>query len=359
MSYIPSTNFFLILFREFLNTFIHSSGDDPLLARAHRLIQPEPAQSKNILLLLPIGLGLVLNILVSVEQIVNVLHANKSQIRYFIGHVLMPLLILETVAVEKQANASELGAKKLAPLSRHLFRTIAILYRTGGLGLGLLLNGIGSACSYWAMHSSAAKLLTALLPSPVANIIASILLAETRFLWTARTILPHDQMRFVSTSHDRVRWKALVLPTIVYAAAETVMVHVPALFDDGLTLPQEQITIAGLSQIVRSDVLISGLMLAAQLFFLFPSHIMLILAQASLLPPNCETRVFSPSRQQHRGMRVGEIFSGVSRVPLLLSEAVQVIGVGRVLYCFELHGKMCFSLVVVTAMVHSVVYTML
>lgn len=356
MSYTPSTNFFLTLFRELLNTFIHSSGDDPLLARTHRLIQPEPAQSKNIVLLLPIGLGLVLNILVSVEQVVNVLHANKSQIRYFIGHVLMSLLILETVTVEKQANTSELGDKKLAPSSRHLFRTIAILYRTGALGL--LLNGIGSACTYWAMHSSAAKLLTALLPSPVANIIASVLFAETRFLWTARTILPRDQKRLVSTSRDRVRWKALVFPTILYAAAETIMVNVPARFDDDLTSLQEQITIAGLSQIVRSDVLISGLMLAAQLFLLFPSYIVLILVQASFLPPNCETLV-APSRPHHRGKRAAEIFSGASRVPLLVQEVVQMIGVGPVLYCLELHGKMCLCLVVVTAMVHSAVYAML
>lgn len=356
MSYTPSANFLLTLFRDLLNTFIDSSGSNPLLARAHRLIQPETAQSNNILLLLPIGLGLVLDILVSVEQVVNVLYTDKSQIRYFIGHVLMSLLILDTVAVEKQANASELGDKKPAPSGRHLFRTIAILYRTGGLGQ--FLNGVGSACTYQVMHSSAAKLLATLLPSPVSHIITSILLAEIRFLWTARTILPRDQIRLVSTSRDYVRWKALVPPTLVYAAAETAMFHVPARYDDGLTSPQEEITIAGLSQIVRSDILISGLMLASQLFLLFPFYIVLTLVQASHLPPNCETRVFAPSRPHHRGIRVGEIFSGVSRVPLLVQEAVQMIGVRQVLYCLELHGKMCICLIVVSAMVRSVVYAM-
>lgn len=268
----------------------------------------------------------------------------------------MSILFLETVAVEKQASTSELGDKKLAPSSRELFRTVAILYRRGGFHL--LLNGIGSTCAYWAMHSSVAKLLTTLILSPVAHIIASTLLAETRFFWTVRTILLREQLRFVSESRDRQRWKALVIPTLVYAAAEMVMMHVPALFDSSLASPQdEEVTVAVLSQIVRSDILISGLMLAAQLFLLLPSHIVLILVQASLLPPNCETLDFVPSRQQQRGRRVGEVFSAVSRVPLQVQEAVQIIGVGWLLYCPELHGKMWICLVVVTAVVHSVVYS--
>lgn len=268
----------------------------------------------------------------------------------------MSILILETV--EKQANASEFGDKKPAPSSRQLLGTSAVLYRKGGLRL--LLNGIGSACTYWAMHSSVAKLSTTLLPSPVAHIIASVLLAETRFFWTARTILPRDQLRFVPNPCDRRRWKALVFPTLVYAAAETVMVHVPALFDSSLAPPpDEEVTIARLSYIVRSDILISGLMLSAQLFLLLPSYIVLILVQASLLPPTCETLIFTPSRQQQRGRRVGEIFSAVNQGPLQAQEAAQMIGVGRLLWCLELHGKMCLCLVGVAAVVHSVVYSMM
>lgn len=265
----------------------------------------------------------------------------------------MSILILETV--EKQANTSEVGDKKPAPSSRQLFRTFAVLYRKGGLRL--LLSGIGSACTYWAMHSSVAKLSTILLPRPVAYIIASVLLAETRFFWTARTILPRDQLRLVPNARDRQRWKALVLPTLVYAAVETVMMHVPALFDSSLASSDEDVTMAGLAYIVRSDILIAGLMLAAQLFLLFPSYIVLILVQASLLPPTCETLVFTSGQQ--RGRRVGEIFSAVKRGPLQVQEAVQMIGVGRLLWCLELHGKMCLCLSGVSAVVHSVVYCML
>ncbi|KAE8320456.1 hypothetical protein BDV39DRAFT_41794 [Aspergillus sergii] len=338
MAYQPRPHFLLTLFRELFNTFIHSTGDDPLLARTHRSFQNQPAQTNNILLLVPITLGLILNLL----------------IRYIIGHVLMSILILETV--EKQADAFELGDKKPAPSSRQLLRTSAILYRSGGVRL--LLNGIGSACTYWAMHISVAKVSTTLLPSPAAHILASVLLAETHFLWTARTILPHDQLRFMSNPGDRRRWKVLMLPTFFYAAAETLMIHVPALFSSITPPPDEEATIAGLLYIVRSDILVSGLMLSAQLFLLLPSYMVLILVQASLLPPTCETLVFSPSRQQ-RGRRLGEIFSAVNQRPLQAQEAAQMIGMGWLLSCLELHGKMCLCLVGVAAVVHSVVYCML
>ncbi|KAJ6129007.1 hypothetical protein N7471_010224 [Penicillium samsonianum] len=336
MAYTP-LHFLLTLSRELLNTFIHSAGDDGLLARADRLLLKGPAQSNNFLLIVPITLGIILNVL----------------IRYITGHVLMSILILETV--EKQANTPEVGDKKPAPSSRQLFRTIAVLYRKGGLRL--LLSGIGSACTYWAMHSSVAKLSTILLPGPVAYIIASVLLAETRFFWTARTILPRDQLHLVPNARDRQRWKALVLPTLVYAVVETVMMHVPALFDSSLASSDEDVTMAGLAYIVRSDILIAGLMLAAQLFLLLPSYIVLTLAQASLLPPACETLVFTSGQQ--RGRRVGEIFLAVKRGPLQVQEAMQMIGVGRLLWCLELHGKMCLSLIGVSAVVHLVVYCML
>ncbi|CAI7577474.1 unnamed protein product [Penicillium viridicatum] len=282
----------------------------------------------------------------------NPLKANGPQIRYIIGHVLMSILIIETM--EKQINASEHGDKKPAPSSRQLLRTIAVLYRKGGLRL--LLNGIGTACTYWVMHSSVAKLSSILFPSPVAYIIASVLLAEKHFFWTAHTILPRDQLHLVPEPRDWRRWKALVLPTLVYAVAETVMMHVPALFDSDLTAPEEEVAIVGLSYIVGSDILLAGFMLFAQLFLLFPSYIVLILVQASLLPPTCETLVFTP-REQQRGRRIGEIFA-VNGGPLRAQEAVQMVGVARLLWCLELHGKMCLCLFGVAAVVHSVVYSM-
>lgn len=266
------------------------------------------------------------------------------------------MLILESV--EKQVNSSQRGDKKLVPSSRYLLQTSAVLYRRGGFRL--LLNGIGSACTYWVMHSSLTKISTILLPTPVAYIIASVLLAETHFFWTAKTILPHDQLRFVSSPHDRRRWRALALPTLIYSAAEAVMMYLPALFNSTLApASTEKVTMERLSYIVRSEILISALMLFTHLSLLLPSFIMLLLVQASLLPPSCETLIVGPSKEKQQGIRIGEIFSAANRQPLQAREAAQMIGMRRFLYCLEVHGKMCFCLLVITAMVHLMVYSIL
>ena len=65
MAYTPRPQFFLTLFRELFNTIIYSAGNDPLLARAHRLFQKGAAQTNNILLLAPISLWIILKFLVS------------------------------------------------------------------------------------------------------------------------------------------------------------------------------------------------------------------------------------------------------------------------------------------------------
>ncbi|RDH29268.1 hypothetical protein BDQ94DRAFT_182510 [Aspergillus welwitschiae] len=348
MTYAPSPHFWVTLFRTLLNTFIHSAGGDPLLAQAHAIWQNEPARTDNLFLLVPIAFGIILDFL----------------IRYILGHVLMSILILESLDRQATSYDSELRHKRPGPSSRHLTQTIATLYHKGNLHL--LLNGIGPACSYWMKHLCARSMLkTALfLPSPVAYILASVLLAENRFLWTARTILPRDQQPFVPTSSDRQRWKALVPATALHAVVESLMMHLPALFDGDLALPTEtEITKSYLSGIVGSDILVSGVMLAAQLLLLFPSFIALILNQASLLPSACETLVSAPvnqgrQQQHHRGRRLGEIFSVFKTGPLQVQDAVSIIGARHVLWCLELHGKMCLCLVGVSTVVHLAVYIM-
>ena len=62
---MTSPRFLLTLFHQLFNIFIHSTGDGPLLARSYQLLQKEPAQTNNILLLVPITLGIILDILVS------------------------------------------------------------------------------------------------------------------------------------------------------------------------------------------------------------------------------------------------------------------------------------------------------
>ncbi|OKP14201.1 hypothetical protein PENSUB_114 [Penicillium subrubescens] len=102
------------------------------------------------------------------------------------------------------------------------------------------------------MQYSVVKLLSFLLPSPVAYIIASVLLAETYFFWTARTILPRDQVRLVPEPRDRQRWKALVVPTLIYAVTITAMTYVPALFENSLAPPEDVTIPANIACVVTS-----------------------------------------------------------------------------------------------------------
>jgi hypothetical protein len=117
--------------------------------------------------------------------------------------------------------------------------------------------------------------------------------------------------------------------------------------------PHEDVTFATKSNIILSDISVSVFMLALHLVLLLPSYIALISVEASLLPPACETIIPSSSRQ--RGTRVRELFP-TADLPLQTQKAWQMIGVGRVLWCLELHGKMSLCLVCIAAIVHSLVY---
>jgi hypothetical protein len=358
MAHTRRPNFVLSLFRELLNTFIHSSSDDPLLARAHRLLQEEPAQAKTFACLIPVIVGIILDFLVSFAPSLRIsfisLVTQGSKIQYVIGHVVMFILILETA--ETQTDSHETGGEKRIPSCRQLLRMLSSLYSKGGLRL--LFSGFGAACSYWTAHSSLTKLLSSLVLKhrtlqPLAYIISSVLLAENHFFWAARTILPRDQINQVSRRRDWRRWKFLTIPALVYASTETCMSHIPAIIENLTSTPHEHVTFARKSNIILSDILVSVLMLALHLVLLLPSYIALISVEASFLPQTCETII--PSSYRQRGARVRELFP-TTDLPLQTQKAWQMIGVGRVLWCLELHGKMSLCLVCIAAIVHSLVY---
>ncbi|KAE8395591.1 hypothetical protein BDV23DRAFT_145235 [Aspergillus alliaceus] len=338
MAYTPGPNFLLSLFRQSLNTFIHSSGDYPLLARAHRLLQEEPGQANSPVLLIPITVGIALHLL----------------IQYVVGHVMMSVLILETA--NTQAHSHELGGGKRTPSCQRLIRTLSSLYSKGGLRL--LFSGFGAACSYWAAQSCVTKLLSSLvLPykslQPLAYITSSVLLAETHFFWSARTILiREDQINNVSRHRNWRRWKSLAVPALIHAATETFMNHSPAIIEDLTSTPQEHVTVAIKSNIIMSDILVSAFMLVLHVLLLLPSYIVLISVEASFLPQTCETIVLSSSSQRARCVR--ELFP-TAELPLQAQKAWQMVGTGRLLWCLELHVKMCFCLLSITAIVHSLV----
>lgn len=270
----------------------------------------------------------------------------------------MSILILETA--EAQTDCHETGSEKRIPSCRRLLRTLSSLYSKGGLRL--LFSGLGAAWSYWGVHSSLTKLLSVLFLrhkslQPLAHIVSSVLLAEYHFFWSARTILPRDQISQVSRRRDWGRWKSLTIPALVYAGTETCMRHIPAIIEDFSGTPYEPVTFARKSTIILSDISVSVLMLALHLVLLLPSYIALISVEASFLPQSCETIIPSSSSRQ-RGARVGELFPAAD-LPLQTQKAWQMIGAGRILWCLELHGKMTLCLVYIAALVHSLVYCLL
>lgn len=140
-------------FRELLNKFIHSSGDNPLLAQALTLLQEEPAQANNLTCLIPVAVGIILKLLVSFVALSNLLPfpgTKGNKIRYVLGHVIMSILILETA--ETQTDSHEMGGEKRIPSCRRLIQTLSSLYSKGGIHI--LLSGFGAGCDYWVAHSS-------------------------------------------------------------------------------------------------------------------------------------------------------------------------------------------------------------
>ncbi|PWY72956.1 hypothetical protein BO70DRAFT_389268 [Aspergillus heteromorphus CBS 117.55] len=348
IAYTPRPKSVLALFRELLNTFIHSSGDYPLLRQTHELFPAEPVE-RNFTLLIPIIARIILDLL-----------TNQNKIEYAIGHVIMSMLILEAVR-RQAASPSEIdGGGKRIPLSRRLLQAVSCLHRKGGLRV--LFNVFGTSCAYWTTHSSLTTILSSLVLHnktlrPFAHILSSVLLAGAHFSWTAHTILPHDQYpspvshmsRLLRDSRSRQLWKVLAIPALIHSSAEVLMSYIPAMVEHFIGVPQESLTLATKSNIILSDILVSVFMLACHVLLLFPSYIVLIAVEASLLPPSCETIVFESSRQ--RGLRIGEIFSRVE-VPLQMLTASRMVGVGMLLWCLELHVKMCLFLLGVAAVAH-------
>ncbi|KAF3387597.1 hypothetical protein F1880_000831 [Penicillium rolfsii] len=318
--------------RELFNTFVDSAGGDPLFARSHKLVQRDIFQSSDLSLLAPILLGTLLTFL----------------IRYIIGHVLMSIAILDNV--EMPAGVSDLGKKDTTgpPLSRRIVQTISALHHNGGFRV--LVNGMGYALVYWGTRFFVEQVLSILLPEMASYIFASIATAEIRFFWLASTILAPGQLDNLSINLNYRRWQSLILPNMLHATAQALILYISAVLNSGYTPQIEDLTTEGAVQIVRSDIFVSALMLCFQLLLLVPSKIVLVLVQASLLPPACDTLVIRPSRKK-QFVSVGEIFPGGETRPLQTTRAVQSIGTGIWLACLQVSAKMWLCLLVITSMV--------
>ncbi|GLA64386.1 hypothetical protein AtubIFM56815_009880 [Aspergillus tubingensis] len=366
----------LFTFRKLLNTFIYTARNDPLLANAHGLFQESPTEPpQNALELTLTILGMSLDFI----------------IRYIIGNLVMSLLILETIDSNppnphKDKDKDDNKKSQPKPTTRNLRQTLTTFHREKGLIS--LINGFHYTIYYNLRYFIVTGMLTspiARFPEPVAHVIASVALADFHFFRTAGAILPPaEQMRYVPLGLDYYRWNALLLPTLLYALAESIMMYVPGLLlapvrFDGVLLQPEDLT--DVTSLVRSDVLVAGLMLVAQVVVLFPAYIVLVVVEGSLVPGDCETLIPLPEEvQQDEKMgdgddqivlwkenededeeypkQQGRLVKDLFRLPgpLHVFDVVEMISVRQLLYCLELHGKMCLCVVGVAVVVQSMVY---
>ena len=269
----------------------------------------------------------------------------------------MSTLILESIT--QCTNVAEIKTQKTPPSSRNILRAIPALYKKGGISL--LFNGLIYACTFWLKHYVITQALGTFLPSPLASIITSILLAETRFLWTARKVLAPDQIRILSSSSASAcnlqRWKALIGPTLIYSIVERFMVYVPRMYGEGPSGGRTfifQHSVAEQREFIQADILVAALMLFAQFLLFLPAGAMLTIVHASHLPASCETLVISQGRGQ-KGKRIGEVFATVDRRPVSLMQAFRMVGKKQILACSQLHGQMCLCLVVLSTCVHTAI----
>jgi hypothetical protein len=321
----------------------------------HRLLEWQHVEPNGYTWLTPIVLSIILSALVGnlIRYISMSLKLTQSKIHYVLGHVMVSLLILES-AKTREPVSSETGMKRM-PSTRHIRSTLSSLYRTEGICS--FFNGLGAAITYWLARSSTTRLLQWLLfrhvyLQPIAHVFSCLLLAETHLYWTACTISASAaQKKQFSWCHDRTRWKLLAIPTLIYAAAEVVINHIPSGVEL-LTLPAEGNAPVDSRKVILSDILVSLLLLVLQFLLLLPSYIVWISIEGSLLPEKYETIV--PSHRQ-RGARIAELFPrGI--LPISWRKAYQMIRVGRWLWLIELHAKMCLCLLCVDIVTHFVVY---
>ncbi|PYH35987.1 uncharacterized protein BO87DRAFT_375003 [Aspergillus neoniger CBS 115656] len=302
----------------------------------------------------------------------------------------MSLLILETIDSnppnpnkDKDKDDNTKSQPKPTTTTRNLLQTLTTLHREKGLIS--LINGFHYTIYYNLRYFIVTGMLTspiARFPEPLTHIIASVALAEFHFFRTAGAILPPaEQMRYVPLGLDYYRWNALLLPTLLYAIAESIMMYVPGLLlapvrFDGVLLQPEDLT--DVTSLVRSDVLVAGLMLVAQVLVLFPAYVVLVVVEGSLVPGDCETLISMPEEEGEKigdgddqivlwkeeeedeeyPKQQGRLIKDLFRLPgpLHVLDVVEMISVRQLLYCLELHGKMCLCVVGVATVVQSVEY---
>lgn len=245
---------------------------------------------------------------------------------------------------------------KEVPVSRQVVDSLSILYRYHDMGI--FYKGLHIAVLYHLARSSIAALLQATIfrPKylhPIADILSIIALSELHMYWTQSAVLARRQQTHLSLglgswkfSHNRQRWKALVIPSAAQGTALALLRYISK------PLPETTISssssssfrgemIASSWSTVAFAVLRAFLALVIRLFVLSPLRVCLALIETSFLDPREETLVYA--RRKKSFLSVGMIFPKKREMmPLSLGGArKQVPLLSTCLWLLELHVKKC------------------
>jgi hypothetical protein len=262
-------------------------------------------------------------------------------VRYTLGHTLTSILTLQSIYAQSHGRKlkdedTELSTSD-APLSRHLANSLRVLY--AHLGLRILSKGLYIAAIYQLAKSVVRKVLTATIlrpvrVQPVADIMATVLLAEAHMYWTHSTISSRQSSLGVrSWTHDRKTWMKLVLPCAVQGSAVVLLDWFSRSLPDMSGTPN-----SSPSQTVSAiAVLRAFVALMIRSFMLAPATAWLTLVEASCLDSRQETLVYE--QEKGRFVSIGAVFAGHEQRDS--KELWKNVSLPLCLWLLELHIKKC------------------
>ncbi|KAJ7507079.1 hypothetical protein B0H11DRAFT_2271607 [Mycena galericulata] len=205
-----------------------------------------------------------------------------------------PLIPAEDVDVEITVINRKPITASLCGTLRHLRRAGGFFARWRGLGIHILYHLAYALIS--ASFSSVLGIGRTLLGNTVVSILTPLLLVRVHMLWTHTMIAHPTTKSFLQRIVPRAQCKPLVLPTLVYAAAQqaTFLAPLAVAYLLGVTNMSENTLRADRATLALTALRILAVPLTAALlalFVLLPAAATLTRIEAALLPADAQPLV--------------------------------------------------------------------
>ncbi|KAL1306129.1 hypothetical protein AAFC00_004243 [Neodothiora populina] len=272
------------------------------LKKAARLYEDTPGAEVKPAEMIPIVLTIILFI---------VLYAS---VRYTLGEVVSTLAMIEqpqstvtrqTVdadSIEPDAPLDKEEKERLIfeeevvvkqePLTRSIRKTIRHLHSVGGFSARW--RGLGVSAAYHLAHSLCSNFIASFfhdfaIVQAITYIVSSVLLARIHMTWTHVMISePSPKPWFRRIVSDAGVWRALILPSAVYATAQMTTIGLPVIAFVTFTSGSG---VANYSQMWIGLLASVMVMLGLSLLVLLPASVTLTRIEASFLPEDETTIV--------------------------------------------------------------------